>query len=117
MMSDQILRGKESNFSMLQQAGQLLETGIETNRDVLDHPEILELFASNAKFDVTINSVFVANEVGYYLAHRFNSTLILYFTIQCSFVDLDNVVGQPHNPALTDPMCNGFKYFLIRNLK
>ena len=39
-------------------------------QNAIDHPEVEKLLADNAKFDVVINSVFVANEMGYYLAHR-----------------------------------------------
>ena len=39
-------------------------------QNAIDHPEVEKLLADHAKFDVVINSVFVANEMGYYLAHR-----------------------------------------------
>ena len=80
------------------------------SQNVLEHPEVQKLLKDNATFDVVINSVFVANEVGYYLAHKFNSTLILYFTLQCSNINIDLVLGQPHSPAIMSPMCYGYKY-------
>jgi hypothetical protein len=70
---------------------------------------VKQLLAENAKFDVVLNSVFVANEMGYYLAHKFNATLVLYFTLQCSNINIDQALGQPHSPAIMSPMCFGFK--------
>ena len=78
---------------------------------MLWHPEVEQLLKAKATFDVVINSVFVANEVGYYLAHKFNSTLVLYFTLQCSNINIDLALGQPHSPAIMSPMCYGYKYF------
>lgn len=51
------------------------------------------------KFDVAMVIPFFGNEAGYYLAHKFNASLVLYFTGQVSLGWVDEAVGQPHNPA------------------
>ena len=38
-------------------------------------------------------------ETGYYLAHRMDAALGLYFTGMVSFVTIDYAMGQPHNSA------------------
>ena len=40
-----------------------------------------KLLAENAKFDVVLNSVFVANEMGYYLAHRSGCHTFAYYSL------------------------------------
>ena len=44
------------------------------------------------------------NEMGYYLAHRFNASLALYFTAQVACPWMDFAIGQPHNPAYIPAM-------------
>ena len=53
----------------------------------------------NTKFDVALVMPFFGNEAGYYLAHRFNASLVLYFTGQVSLSWVDQAMGQPHNTA------------------
>ena len=55
---------------------------------------------SNTKFDVVLTVFFVGHEAGYYLAERFNASLVLYFTGQVSNPLIDHAMGMPHNLAL-----------------
>ena len=43
--------------------------------------------------------MYVASEVGYYLAHRSNANLILFSTLMASFSPMDHAMGMPHNTA------------------
>ena len=58
---------------------------------LIDDPE--------TKFDVAMVIPFYGDEVGYYLANRFNASLVLYFTGQVSLSWVDEAMGQPHNTA------------------
>jgi hypothetical protein len=51
------------------------------------------------KFDVAMVIPFFGDEVGYYIAQRFNASLVLYFTGQVSVSWVDEAMGQPHNTA------------------
>jgi glucuronosyltransferase len=53
----------------------------------------------DTKFDVAMVIPFFGDEAGYYLAHRFNASLVLYFTGQVSLSWVDEAMGQPHNTA------------------
>lgn len=50
---------------------------------------------------MVVVSALIANEAGYYLAHRFGrARLCLYLTVQRSMPTMDHAMGMPHNPAL-----------------
>jgi glucuronosyltransferase len=53
----------------------------------------------STKFDVVIVINFFGDAAGYYIAHRFNASLVLYFTGQMTLPWIDEAVGQPHNTA------------------
>ena len=57
-------------------------------------------FKSNTKYDVTLVLTVGGNEPGYYVAQRFNSSLVLYFAQQMALLNQDYAMGQPHNPAI-----------------
>jgi glucuronosyltransferase len=42
---------------------------------------------------------FFGNEAGYFLAQRFNASLVLYFSTQTAASWVDRALGQPHNPS------------------
>lgn len=65
----------------------------------LDPGADLTIPFQNTVFDVTIVLPFLANEVGFFLAHRFKSAQVQYFTGQVSASTMDFSMGQPHNPA------------------
>ena len=51
------------------------------------------------KFDVAMVIPFFGDEAGYYIAQRFNASLVLYFTGQVSVSWVDEAMGQPHHTA------------------
>lgn len=51
------------------------------------------------KFDVAMVIPFFGDEAGYFLAQKFNASLLLYFTGQVSLSWVDEAMGQPHNTA------------------
>ena len=59
-----------------------------------------DFFKPGQKFDIVVIYAMLTNEIGYYLAHRFDSTLILYSAVQASTINIDWALGQPHNPAV-----------------
>jgi hypothetical protein len=70
----------------------------ELHGRVLDHPEVSALLTDpGTKFDLTF--VFpLFNEVGYYLGHRFNSSVVLYMsTVANSILSLQ--MGYQDNPS------------------
>ncbi len=78
----------------------LLDAAIETNDNLLGHPRMKQLLSDpETKFDILMVSPFFASESGYYLAHKFNASLVMYFTGQASISFLDHALGMPHNPA------------------
>ena len=50
------------------------------------------------KFDIVIGSAF-GSETGYYLALKFNSSMVLFGSYSSSIPWLDNAIGQPHIPS------------------
>ena len=52
------------------------------------------------KFDVVMCISFMLGETGYYLAHKLDASIVLYFTGQVSAVTLDYAMGQPHNNVI-----------------
>ena len=50
-------------------------------------------------FDMVICFGMLTNELGYFLAHYFDTQLVLYGTMQSSTEWFDHAVGQPHNMA------------------
>jgi glucuronosyltransferase len=80
--------------------GAMIDASIGANDNALSHPDLKKLLDDRkTKFDVVITSNFVANEAGYYLAHRFNASLAHYFTAQTALSWVDSAMGQPNNPA------------------
>jgi len=88
----------------------VVDTMIETNDIALSDPEIVKLLKDpNTKFDVVIVLV-IFNDVGVYLAHRFNSQLVIWNTGQVAMPWMDEALGQPNNPAL-------MPHVLLHNIK
>ena len=73
--------GSESDSIM-----NVVKTSITLNDLALSHPEMIKLIRdNNTRFDMVIVPSFLANEAGYYLAHKFKAQLGLYFSGQVSF--------------------------------
>lgn len=80
----------------------ILDLSFALSETALTHPEMKKLLAkADTKFDVILVSVFLGNEAGYYLAHRWNASLVLYSTAQSGLPWVDTAMGQPHNPSYT----------------
>ncbi len=64
--------------------GQFISMATETNAKALRDPALQKYLKGDprGKFDVVLVSVFFASETGYYLAHKFDASLALYFTGQ-----------------------------------
>jgi hypothetical protein len=61
------------------------------------------------KQDLVVTSlVLAANEIGYYLAYRWNASLALYSVYQESLSTMN--LGQPHNPAYMPAYVAQFRY-------
>ena len=54
---------------------------------------------STTKFDAVIVMPMWMNEVGYYLAHKFDASLVLFSSYQVSFPWINEAMGQPTNFA------------------
>jgi len=52
------------------------------------------------QFDMVICYAMLTNELGFIMSHHFDAQLVLYTTVQSSINYLDELVGQPHNPAI-----------------
>ena len=48
---------------------------------------------------MVVVKMYVASEVGYYLAHRGDANLVLFSTLMASFSPMDHAMGMPHNTA------------------
>ena len=66
-----------------------LAFGDQRMQDIFNDP--------STKFDVVIVINFFGDAAGYYIAQRFNASLVLYFTGQMSLPWIDEAVGQPHS--------------------
>ena len=65
----------------------------------LGNPDLRTFLKEGRKFDIVVVSVFLASEAGYYLAKKFDSSLVLYSTGQSSVPWMNAALGQPHNPS------------------
>ena len=72
---------------------------LQTMDNALSHQEIQEYLRNGKKFDMLLCMAVMMGETGYYLAHRMDAALGLYFTGMVSFVTIDYAMGQPHNSA------------------
>lgn len=58
-------------------------------------------FLKHQEFDLVVAyGLATPNQIGYYLAKRWNATLVLYSAAQVSTIEYDAVFGQPHNTAI-----------------
>ena len=65
----------------------------------MSNSEIKKYLKQGKKFDVVLVSAFIASEGGYYLAKKFDASLIIYSTGQVALPWADSALGQPHNPS------------------
>ena len=65
----------------------------------MGHSEIKRYLKQGKKFDIVLVTAFLANEGGYYLAKKFDASIVLYSTGQVSFPWVNAALGQPHNPS------------------
>ena len=77
-----------------------VEAGLSLLNETFIFLKQQNFFKSNTKYDVTLVLTVGGNEPGYYVAQRFNSSLVLYFAQQMSLLNQDYAMGQPHNPAI-----------------
>lgn len=72
----------------------------------LGHPSVKKYSMNPAsnKFDIVIVSSFLMTEAAYYLAHKFEASIVHYHTAQSSLFIVDHAVGQPNNPAFMPPL-------------
>lgn len=63
---------------------------------LLKNPKIVD----GPKFDVVMVSLFPTNEVGYFLAHKLNATLVLFSSYQGSPPWLLRTMAMPFEPAV-----------------
>ena len=115
MLSDKSDFG--SFWSQIQSQHQAWKTFMFDSWDIIFHELKTKhnFFEKYDKFDVTIVYGFLTNEIGYYIAHRFNSSLVLYSAQQSSTITIDYAMGQPHNPAYLPS--NGLTYKTPMNFK
>ena len=73
----------------------------QLNDRALGHEDIKQYLKQGKKFDVVLVSAFLASEGGYYLADKFDASLVIYSTGQVSLPWADSALGQPHNPSYT----------------
>ena len=65
----------------------------------LSHQDVQQYLKQGKKFDVVVVSAFLASEGGYYLAKKFDASLVIYSTGQVSLPWVSSALGQPHNPS------------------
>ena len=95
-LSDSALKGKNP-LSNLGHFHKINAACIDANSKAID--KVLEL-EEKGKFDVIVTSLSLqCNEVGYYLAHRSNATLVIYGAVSTSVSIMNFATGQPSNPA------------------
>lgn len=71
-----------------------------------DYSQILAYLKAQGVFEPTRNYdaivVFASlGEPGYYIAHRFNATIVSFLPQQMSFLSQNYAIGQPFHPALS----------------
>ena len=59
------------------------------------------LMDQNERYDVVVQCVFPANEVGHYLSHKLNATVIMYSSYQSSIQQFDEAIGLRYNSAIS----------------
>ena len=90
--------GGMTMYGQLRKYFKQVETSVPKNSEAVTKIKPF-LEKEESKFDVVISSARMSNEMGYYLAHRSNASLILFSTHQQPFPGMNLGMGQPNNPA------------------
>eukprot|EP00095_Tigriopus_kingsejongensis_P001002 snap_masked-scaffold1486_size38793-processed-gene-0.2 protein:Tk01002 transcript:snap_masked-scaffold1486_size38793-processed-gene-0.2-mRNA-1 annotation:"udp-glucuronosyltransferase 2b30-like" len=77
----------------------MIGCALKSTEDALKSAPLKAHIAKKTKFDVVVVSAFLANDAGYYLAHYFESDLVLYFTGQTSMSWMDHAMGMSPSPS------------------
>merc|ERR1711894_671757 len=80
---------------------EVVEIATTLNDRALGNEDIKKYLKQGKKFDVVLVTAFLACEGGYYLAKKFDASLVIYSTGQVSLPWADAALGQPHNPSYT----------------
>jgi len=68
--------------------------------EALKFQEIRDIFeGKTSKIDVVVTMPIIGNEIGFYLGHKFNATVVIWSPQQNPMSIFDNAIGQPHNTA------------------
>ena len=65
----------------------------------LSHQDVQQYLKQGKKFDIVVVSAFLASEGGYYLAMKFEASLVIYSSPQVSLPWINSALSQPNNPS------------------
>jgi hypothetical protein len=98
-LSKAILTGNTTEWQIYQHIQGFMTPVAKGFNSALNNTMFHDLLKPGAKFDVTLTMAMGGGELGYYIAHRLNSSLVLYFAQQMSVSTQNHALGQPHNPS------------------
>ena len=69
------------------------------NDRALSHKDMQRHLKEGKKFDIVVVCAFLASEGGYYLAKKFDASLVIYSSPQVSLPWINSALSQPNNPS------------------
>jgi hypothetical protein len=98
-ISKVILTGNLTEWQIVQNLVGFMTPMMDGLQRGLKNSQVIDLLKPGSTFDVTVTMAVGGGELGYYIAHKLNSSLVLYFAQQLSLSTQTLAMGQPHNPA------------------
>jgi len=84
-----------------------VDVSYQNNRHALSHPEVVKLLEEDDIDVVVVVPVFVS-EVGYYLAHKKEASIVTVMTVPFSFPHINWAIGDIYNPSFMPIVVTGF---------
>ena len=78
---------------------EIVAIAILLNDRALSHIDMQRHLKEGKKFDIVVVSAFLASEGGYYLAKKFDASLVIYSSPQVSLPWINSALSQPNNPS------------------
>ena len=91
---------QKTGYSLISSMITVKEGALWLNDNVLGNTIMKKLIGDDkTKFDIIIVCPFLASEAGYYLAHKWNSAIGIYYSGQSQIPFINSALGQPFNPS------------------
>ena len=96
---DALVSGRDGGGTTNMPLMEIAQMCVNANEAALTHPDTRKYLSEGKTFDVLLTSPFFSMESGYFLANKFNSSLVLFGTSSASLPWLNWAGGNPFNPS------------------